>query len=186
MSFMWVNWETCSKRLRPFSHPCFCSGGSTSVCTRALMLFSFFKWGAKKKEQTEIFHGLFVICFLIRPAAKKKTPHTPSHHDLTKKKQISLPHMGLPRMLMPGVCKPDHISKRELSQIREKAMVVFALPRDMWPPVKAQALPADQAAALCCPQTGWRPGSVLGQRSTRHLLQTLLEQQGREQLDGPL
>lgn len=93
--------------------------------------------------------------------------------------------MGLPRMLMPGVCKPDHISKRELSQIREKAMVAFALPRDMWPPVKAQALPADQAAALCCPQTGWRPGSVLGQRSTRHLLQTLLEQQGREQLDGP-
>lgn len=34
---------------------------------------------------------------------------------------------------MPGVYKPDRISKRDLTQIRVKAMVAFALPGDMWP-----------------------------------------------------
>lgn len=34
---------------------------------------------------------------------------------------------------MLGVYKPDQISKRELSQIRGKAVVLFVLPGDMWP-----------------------------------------------------
>lgn len=46
---------------------------------------------------------------------------------------------------MPGVYKPDHVSKGELSQIRAKAIVAFALPGDMWPHTQMSSL---------CHQTG--------------------------------
>lgn len=56
---------------------------------------------------------------------------------------------------MPGLCKPDHVSKRELSQIREEAVVAFACPGDMWPCTRCpgihwdgQLLPADCLAAV--------------------------------------
>lgn len=48
---------------------------------------------------------------------------------------------------MLGVCEPDHISKRELSQIRGKAVVAFVLPGDMWPHIQ-MSRPSHQAGQL--------------------------------------
>lgn len=55
---------------------------------------------------------------------------------------------------MSGPCKPDHISKRELSQIRDEAVVAFACPVTRGLMLSVQA--STGISSCCCLQTAWR------------------------------
>lgn len=139
MSLERVNWETHSKRLSFFSRNRVSAQETalacTSVHTRCSDALKLLQVGCWENRTDWNVSRTFVICFLTSLAAKKKKrKHTSPHHNLTKTgKKSSLPHLGSPRILTPGVYKPDRVSKRDLSQIRVKAMVAFALPGDMWP-----------------------------------------------------
>lgn len=72
---------------------------------------------------------------------------------------------------MLGVCKPDQISKRELSWIRGKAVVLFVLAGDMWPHTQ-MSRPSHQADSCWGLSSDWLgPGRSLWECRERHLLQ---------------